>query len=114
MQRINIKPLSVNEAWQGRRFKTPKYKKYESVVLMLLPKQAPKFDRYCINLVFGVSNIGQDVDNCLKPILDIFQKKYGFNDKNIFELNVKKKVVKKGFEFIEFEFKEYPTEKINL
>ena len=26
--RIDIKPLSVNEAWQGRRIKTKKYKEY--------------------------------------------------------------------------------------
>ena len=27
--RVFIKPLSVNEAWRGRKFKTPKYKQYE-------------------------------------------------------------------------------------
>jgi len=26
---IPIKPLTVNKAWQGRRFKTPAYKQYE-------------------------------------------------------------------------------------
>jgi hypothetical protein len=33
--------------------------------------------------------------------MDIAQKKYGFNDKNVFELNVRKCLVKKGEEFIQ-------------
>ena len=38
MVHIDIKPLSVNEAWQGRRYKTPKYKQYQETLLWLLPK----------------------------------------------------------------------------
>ena len=41
--RINIKPLSINCAFQGRRFKTPKYKAYEAEVLLKLkPMQIGK------------------------------------------------------------------------
>jgi len=36
--RINYKPLSVNEAWQGKRFKTKAYKDYEKSLMLLLPK----------------------------------------------------------------------------
>ena len=25
MKKVSIKPLSVNQCWQGKRFKTPKY-----------------------------------------------------------------------------------------
>jgi len=32
--------------------------------------------------------------------LDIMQKKYGFNDNQIFELNIRKCIVSKGKEFI--------------
>ena len=45
-----------------------------------------------------------DIDNPLKPFLDILQKKYGINDRDINELLVKKTVVKKGDEFIFFYF----------
>lgn len=31
--RIDIKTLSVNEAWQGKRFKTEKYKLYQNTLL---------------------------------------------------------------------------------
>ena len=34
---LMIKPLSVNEAWQGKRFKTNSYKSYEKDVMRLLP-----------------------------------------------------------------------------
>lgn len=100
---IEIKPLSVNEAWQGQRFKTQKYKDYEQDCFVLLTNGVvPKGVPLKVTLMFGVSNIGSDIDNPIKPILDIFQKKYGFDDKYIFELNVRKQMMKKGCEFIHF------------
>ena len=104
--RIDIKPMSVNEAWQGRRFKTPKYKSYERDVLKLLrPMNIPEGD-LVIDLEWGVSNMTSDWDNPIKPFQDILQKKYGFDDKHIVEARVKKVKVKKGSEYIEFEIKE--------
>lgn len=104
MEKLNIKPLSVNEAWQGRRFKTDKYKKYESDLMVLLPNNL-KIPNGNIRLFieFGFSNNASDIDNCLKPFLDCLQKKYGFNDKLINELNVRKIKVSKGYEHIIFE-----------
>jgi len=104
--RIDIKPMSVNEAWQGRRFKTPKYKSYERDVLKLLrPMSIPEGD-LVIDLEWGVSNMTSDWDNPIKPFQDILQKKYGFDDKHIVEARVKKVKVKKGSEYIEFQIKE--------
>lgn len=101
--RINCKPLSVNRCWQGRRFKTIEYKRYEQLLLSTLPKyQLPK-KPFSVSLIFGLSSINNDIDNSVKPFLDILQKKYGFNDRDVFELYVKKEVVNKGCEFIEFE-----------
>lgn len=58
-----------------------------------------------LSLVVGLSNMASDVDNVVKPFVDILQKKYGFNDKFIFRLIVEKKIVAKGAEFIEFYIK---------
>lgn len=102
MIEIKIKPLSVNQCWQGRRFKTPKYKKYERDCLYLLPKGLFGVPPYALRLEFGFSNMAMDVDNPIKPFLDILQKRYGFNDKDIIELEVKKVKVKKGGEYIKF------------
>ncbi|MFB5624637.1 MAG: hypothetical protein ACE5RP_06985 [Nitrosopumilus sp.] len=98
---LNVKPLSVNEVWQGKRFKTLKYSKYERDLLLMIPKSKEVFsDMLRIELFFGFSSPLADLDNPVKPILDILQKKFGFNDKHIFELNIRKCIVKKGDEFI--------------
>lgn len=101
MAKIDIKPLSVNECWQGRRFKTEKYKWYELELISLLPDQVDITDK--LSIEFGISKLS-DIDNPLKPFLDILQKKYGINDRDFNELTVKKNVVKKGQEFIFFYF----------
>lgn len=103
MIRLEIKPLSVNDCWQGKRFKTPKYKTYEKTLLYLLPKISIPSGPLKIVLVFGFNNSCADIDNPTKPILDILQKKYGFNDKDFFEISLKKVKVPKGKEFFEFE-----------
>jgi Holliday junction resolvase RusA-like endonuclease len=105
--KIRIKPLSVNQCWQGRRFKTPTYKKYERDLLLLLPKlNVPKI-KLSIKIEFGFSSKLADIDNPLKPFLDILQKKYDFNDKDIYKIEVEKKEVKKGSEYISFLIEEY-------
>ena len=100
--KLNEKPLSVNEAWQGKRFKTPIYKWYEETILLTMPKGKVDLEEMLrIEFFFGFSNKASDLDNPVKLLLDIAQKKYGFNDKNVFELNVRKCIVKKGEEFIQ-------------
>lgn len=99
--KLNEKPLSINEAWQGKRFKTPAYKAYEESMLLMMPKAKINVEQMLrIEFFFGFSNKASDLDNPVKLLLDIAQKKYGFNDKMVFELNVRKCIVKKGDEFI--------------
>lgn len=100
--KLNEKPLSINEAWQGKRFKTPLYKSYEQTILLRMPKgNVDPEEMLRIEFFFGFSNKASDLDNPVKLLLDLAQKKYGFNDKNVFELNVRKCIVKKGEEFIQ-------------
>lgn len=100
--KIDIKPLSVNECYQGRRFKTPKYHKYEKVLTALLPEYKIPEGKLKVFYEFGLSNSASDWDNPIKNLQDILQKKYLFNDKNIYEAHVLKTKVKKGEEFIKF------------
>lgn len=102
MQVIAIKPLSVNECWQGKRFKTPKYKAYERELLFRLPKIHIPTGPYQISFEFGLSSPLADWDNPVKPLQDILQKKYGFNDKDIVRATVDKIKVAKGAEYIKF------------
>lgn len=99
---LKIKPLSVNGCWQGRRFKTPKYKKYEKDVMAMLPDIVIPATDLKLTIEWGFSSAASDIDNPLKPFIDILQKKYGFNDSKVHELHVKKKKCKKGAEYILF------------
>lgn len=101
---IKIKPLSVNKCWCGRRFKTPEYKAYEEELLYRLPKLKIGKGKLTLIIRLGFSNKLSDIDNSLKPLIDILQKKYGFNDNKIYDLEVFKEDVKKGEEYIDFEF----------
>jgi Holliday junction resolvase RusA-like endonuclease len=105
MEKIDIKPLSVNDAWQGKRYKTTKYDKYIYAMLMILPKIEIPAAPFELDIEFGFSSKLSDIDNCLKPFLDCLVKKYGFDDREIYLLNVKKTIVKKGKEFINFKIK---------
>lgn len=102
MVTVNIKPLSVNEVWQGKRFKTPKYKEYERVVLLMLPKIKIPEPPYAISFEFGVSSKLSDWDNPIKPFQDILCKKYGIDDRDIYKGTVSKVLVKKGQEYVKF------------
>lgn len=100
--RIAIKPLSVNQCWQGKRFKTPKYKNYEKELMYRLPALKLPPTPYHLILKFGFSSKLADWDNPVKPFQDILQKRYNFDDRDIFKATVEKEIVKKGAEFIEF------------
>ena len=105
--RINIKPLSQNQAWQGRRFKTPAYKSFERECLIKLSPMKIPDGKLQIAYVVGYSNPMSDIDNFLKSLQDIICKRYGFDDNRIYRIEIEKVITKKGFEFIEFEIKEY-------
>lgn len=107
MTKISIKPLSVNKCFQGRRFKTIDYKNYEKEMLIKLPKLTfSKTSNLHLEITFGYSNKLADIDNGLKPMIDILQLKYQFNDRNIYKLSVLKEIVKKGDEFVYFNINE--------
>jgi len=100
--KINIKPLSINTAFQGKRFKTHAYKAYEKeVMLKLKPMEIPDGDLE-IAMQLGFSNKLSDIDNPVKPFIDILQKYYGFNDSRVYALVLMKRIVPKGQEYISF------------
>lgn len=107
MQLIQIKPLSVNLAWQGKRFKTQKYKDWiEDAIIQLKAITPPNTKRLKLIVNFGVSNSAADIDNPLKPLLDLIQRKYQINDNRFYKLEVTKEITKKGSEYIKFTIEE--------
>lgn len=110
MIKIEAKPLSVNEAWKGQRFKTDKYKAYEHKLMYLLPKSfvIPE-PPYEIQFEFGFSNSASDWDNSIKQTQDILSKKYKFNDKLIEKGSATKVIVPKGKEYFKFNITHYDS-----
>ena len=105
---LPIKPLSVNSAFQGRRFKTKEYDKFISNCLLLMPNKKLKLsDMLRVKLTFGFSNKNADIDNPIKMVLDSITKKYGIDDRYIYGLEVEKKIVTKGDEFIDVTIEDY-------
>jgi Holliday junction resolvase RusA-like endonuclease len=105
MIKLNIKALSVNKAFQGRRFKTKECNKYIENVLLMLPKlkDVPTKD-IRLKIEFGYSSKLNDLDNGIKIFTDCLVKKYGFDDRYIIELHATKTIVNKGEEHIKFTF----------
>lgn len=111
MVNLDIKPLSVNKVWQGKRFKTQEYKKYERDLLFILPNIELPTPPFSVYYEFGFSSSASDIDNPIKPLQDILQKRYDFDDKHIFEMIVRKTKVKKGKEYIKFIIKSFVEQK---
>lgn len=105
MQTIKVKPLSINDAWQGRRYKTPKYTKFaEEVSLRLLAHKKPPIVSKHISIyyIFHLSNMRGDVDNFIKAFQDVLFKWLGIDDSRIMRLTAEKVKCKKGEEKIEW------------
>ena len=106
MYKIFIKPLSNNQAWKGKRYKTDKYLKYQRYVKILLKKlKFPKLkekQNFWVYYKFGTSRL-QDYDNAIKVWQDLLCTELGIDDRYILGAFIQKEIVKKGEEFIEFE-----------
>lgn len=102
MYRLEIKPLSLNHAYHGRRFATKELQKYHTDIHRMLPRITVPDGKLSIHFRFGVSSKNSDGDNLIKCVQDAIAGKYGFNDKSIYEWHVWKEDVKRGEEFIEF------------
>lgn len=98
-----IRPLSVNEGYTGRRFKTMQHRMWEKSVMWLLPKNYTIPDGYLqIYFKFGFSSKSSDWDNAVKHFQDCLSKKYKFNDKLIRKAIIEIDVVKKGCEYVQW------------
>ena len=72
---IKLKPISINEAFQGRRFKTKKYKDYEDSFLLLAPKRKMLKGKIEIEYKFYLKNHkASDYDNLIKVTQDLLVK----------------------------------------
>lgn len=91
---IPLKPLSQNVAWQGRRFKTKTYKKYQSDILQIIGYAKETIKGYVhINCIFYLLNFERtDIDNLLKCLLDtIVDLGYIEDDRKVLKYTIEKR-----------------------
>ena len=113
MHTLKIKPLSVNDAYKGRKYKTSNHHKFKDHITILLKNKRilklEKKERFYILYHFYISNIQNDVDNLIKLTQDAICNKIGTDDRYIMGIHAKKFIVKKGQEHIKFKI--FKTEK---
>ena len=105
--RVDIKALSVNQCYRGRRFRTDKYKSYERELMYKLKPIKMPVGKLKISITFGFSSKLSDIDNGVKNFVDVLQKFHKFNDRDIYEMHLKKVDVPKGKEFIDYKIESY-------
>lgn len=112
MYELRLKPLSVNKAYKGRKFRTPEHKLFKDKAHILLKNLnleplKPKQEFFVI-YKFHIS-ANSDWDNCVKTVQDAICEALKTDDRYISGAYVRKIRVKRGDERIEFDFftKEY-------
>ena len=102
-----LKPLSVNQCYLGRKRKSGLYRTYERNVKALIMKLRLTYKGPLqAHFAFGFSSKASDYDNCIKPLQDILQDVFEFNDNKIYKATVEKHIVDKGSEY--FYYHIYP------
>lgn len=89
---IDIKPLSVNKAWRGRKYKTNDYLHYETDVYFLLPNNQSVHGVVEIWYTFYLKNHkATDISNLIKLLEDVLVKKGIIDDDRfVYSFHVKK------------------------
>jgi len=102
-----LKPLSANRMHQGRKTDTKAYREYTEILMQTLPDLILPEAPLRIRLVACLSSKLADLDNVIKPFLDVLQKRYQFNDRDVYRIECEKKIVNKGNESLVFAFDSY-------
>ena len=90
--KIDIKPLSVNAAFQGRRFKTKDCKAYEKLLWFKLPRKPMLTGEVEVWFDFFLVNYAMtDISNLVKITEDILvKKKYIQDDRKVVKMHLSK------------------------
>lgn len=108
--KLEVQPLSINKAFQGRRFKSPDYKRFEIDVCTCLPfstKDTTKEEVF-VRYIFYIKNYGNaDTFNMEKTLSDMLVKRgYIADDRYIRAGYVRKERVA-SLEYIEINIEPY-------
>ena len=103
---IQIKPLTVNQAWKGRRFKTPSYKKYTEDIGWLVKGKGNITGRFKMTIKAHLKHYATtDCDNIVKCLADSLVASQTIpDDRFMDELHVYK--YKSDIDYLEIEIEE--------
>ena len=110
----HLKPMSVNEAFLGKKTKSAKYRKYETHLKRNLPDLEIPEGLLEVRLVVYYSSKLSDLDNAIKPFLDVLCKRYGFDDRYVYRIRMTKVIVPKGAENIAFRILPFTPTDVSL
>ena len=113
MYHIPVQALSQNQAWKGRRYKSPEYRQYQQTInaylkTLQLPKLKPK-EEYFLLYEFGIPT-RQDASNCVKLFEDILSDHLGTNDRYVMQFHCRKVITKREDCYIKFDVFTCPYE----
>jgi len=91
---IDLEPLSINGCWQGRRFKTERYKQWIKLGLWMVKGIEKQEKPYNIEIDFYMSKL-MDIDNPVKGFLDLLKKANIIEDDRYIETLHIRKIVSK-------------------
>ena len=74
-------------------------------MMIILPRLTVPEGHLSVVIEVGFATAASDIDNVCKQFLDCLSKKYLFNDNRIYHLDVTKRVVGSGNEYIKFDIK---------
>ena len=117
MHFLPVKPVSTNSMYAGsgiRKWRSSLYMSFEKEVkdyLKNIPIRLPEGGGIEFKGTFGVS-YRFDLDNTLKPFIDILERFYKFEDNRICKIDARKIITKRGSEFIEFDLKATDQHKV--
>lgn len=101
---LDIKPMSVNTAWKGKKYKTKDYSDYENHMLWLLKsyKECKPQKYYGIVISWHSKDaMRSDLDNIIKPFMDCLVKsEIVKDDRYCMEIHIEK--IKSNKDYIDF------------
>ena len=113
---FEVKPVSANAMFAGAQYyKRKPYVQYQKLIWDHLDKCKAYWefgvDPVSVLVNVGLSSKAADLDNVIKPLLDTLQSYFEeFDDKAVYEIYLKKSIVKRGKEFLDVTIKDFlPT-----
>lgn len=104
---IELKPVSINKAFQGKRYKTVECKDFEKDFMILAPKQKMIKGIVEIEYKFYLKRHAlTDYDNCIKVVQDLIVKcEYIEDDRKIYKATIYK--IPSDNDYMEIKIKKY-------